>query len=41
MKSVISDVFSLPVDVSDNKEEAALGAALFSAASVGLKHWGK
>lgn len=36
MKSVISDMFGLPVKVSNNKEEAALGAALFASSSVGL-----
>ena len=31
MKQVIEDVFGLPVQVSYNKEEASVGAALFSA----------
>ena len=38
MKSVISDMFGLPVEVSNNKEEAALGAALFAASSVGINN---
>ena len=38
MKSVISDMFGLPVEVTNNKEEAALGAALFAASSVGINN---
>lgn len=36
MKSVISDMFGLPVKISDNKEEASVGAAMFAALSAGL-----
>ena len=31
MKQVIEDMFGLPVQISYNKEEASVGAALFSA----------
>lgn len=36
MKSVISDMFGLPVKISDNKEEASVGAALFASFTAGL-----
>ena len=36
MKSIISDMFGLPVKVSDNKEEASAGAALFASLTAGL-----
>ena len=36
MKSVISDMFGLPVKISDNKEEASVGAALFASLTAGL-----
>ena len=34
MKQVIEDMFGLPVQVSYNKKEASVGAALFSTASI-------
>lgn len=36
MKSVISDMFGLPVTISDNTEEASAGAALFASFTAGL-----
>ena len=36
LKSVLNDLFGLPVYISDNNEEASVGAALFAALSSGL-----
>lgn len=36
MKQVLEDMFGLPVQISYNKEEAAVGAALFSAIAVNI-----
>ena len=36
MKSVISDMFGLPVEISENNEEASVGAALFASLTAGL-----
>ena len=36
MKNVIEDTFGLPVKISDNKEEAASGGAMFAAVAAGL-----
>ena len=35
MQKVISDMFAMPLHISDIKEEASVGAALFSAIAVG------